>query len=145
MKVGLKRIVAKITQGDEYGVYRETEEHDQYFLMFAVTTYKEVISYGKGVAKVLGLAFECYADEPISPEKDGQKEKQKQKELKDKAQWEITLDNWFSKGKYPSSKFMNEKRWSYWFSIGGEKSTDGSKTFEPPKKKKLRAKVKRKK
>lgn len=66
-----------------------------------------------------------------------------------KPAWQITLDNWFAKGKYPVGNFMNPKRWIYWMSIGGNKPNGDSRKFDQAvlarTPKKLTAKVKRKK
>jgi|GEM_PF-6960829 len=64
------------------------------------------------------------------------------KKKQGKPQWQKILDTWFAKGRYPIHKFMNVKRWSYWFSIGGKKPEGDSRTFV--KEKKLKVKVKRK-
>ena len=67
MKLGLKKIVGKMTDGDEYGVYRQNEEGHQY-LMFSTSTYREAIKYGPKVAKVLGVGFLDHLPVPENPE-----------------------------------------------------------------------------
>lgn len=85
------------------------------------------------------------------------------KKQQGKPAWQGILDAWFKKGKYPAHKFMNIKRWNYWFSIGGKKPEGNSRNFKKekswtakamdemiaitpePKKKTLKAKVRRKK
>jgi len=67
MKLGLKKIVGKLTVGDEYGIYRENEEGHQY-LMFSTSTYREAIKYGPKIAKLLGVKFLDYLPVPEHPE-----------------------------------------------------------------------------
>ena len=69
-------------------------------------------------------------------------ETKKKKEPDQQPKWQLILERWFNKGKYPSHKYMNVKRWQYWFSIGGKKPEGNSHKFE---KKNLKAKIQRKK
>lgn len=62
MLKGIKRIITKLTIGDEYGVYRETEEKHQY-LMFVCTNRTETINRGKALAKLLNLKFQNWIPE----------------------------------------------------------------------------------
>ena len=67
MKLGLKKIVGKLTFGDEYGIYRQNEEGHQY-LMFSTSTYREAIKYGPKIAKLLGVKFMDFLPVPEHPE-----------------------------------------------------------------------------
>jgi len=62
MLKGIKRILTKLTIGDEYGVYRETEEKHQY-LLFVCTNRTETINRGKALAKLLNLKFQNWIPE----------------------------------------------------------------------------------
>ena len=55
------------------------------------------------------------------------------KKKEGKPKWQGVLDTWFEKGKYPVSKYMNPKRWQYWFSIGGKKPEGDSRKFDKQK------------
>jgi hypothetical protein len=63
MKYGIKRLVAKITEGDEYGLYRQNDEK-RFYLMVSFSTWKEVDRYGKAFAKVLDRKFDNWIPEP---------------------------------------------------------------------------------
>jgi hypothetical protein len=63
MLLGIKRVVTKMTMGDEFGIYRENEDKHTY-LIFATTTYKEAMRYGQGVAKTLSVPFDSWLDNP---------------------------------------------------------------------------------
>lgn len=67
MVVGIKKIIGKMTMGDEYGLYRRTEEGSQY-LLFVVTTYRDLVKHGRFLAKYFGVMFENYVPEPEQPE-----------------------------------------------------------------------------
>lgn len=67
MKLGLKKIVGKMSVGDEYGIYRENDEGHQY-LMFSTSTYREAIQYGPKIAKLLGVKFMDFLPVPEHPE-----------------------------------------------------------------------------
>jgi hypothetical protein len=63
MKLGFKRIVGKMTQGDEYGLYRENDERKCY-LMVSFSTWKEMDRYGRKMATLFDRKFSNLADKP---------------------------------------------------------------------------------
>ncbi len=75
MVVGIKKIVGRITMGDEYGVYRQTEDGYEY-LLFITTTYNDLLRRGKDLAKYFGVKFENKALSPEDPEAEEKKEQE---------------------------------------------------------------------
>lgn len=69
MLLGVKKLVAKITIGDEKGIYRQNDEGHQY-LMFSCTTYKQATKLGTQIAKLMGIKFLNLLPVPEKPEID---------------------------------------------------------------------------
>jgi len=77
MKYGIKKIIARMTMGDEFGLYRINEDKKQY-LMVSFSTYKEVQRYGLGMGKLLNVAFDNWLAEPDHEEdEDAEPDKKK--------------------------------------------------------------------
>jgi len=73
MIIGIKKIVGKMTMGDEYGIYRQTEDGYKY-LLFVTTTYNDLLRRGKDLAQYFGVKFENHALSPEDPEAEEKKE-----------------------------------------------------------------------
>jgi len=63
---GCKKLLIKITLGDEAGIYRINEEGKSY-LAFAFDSSKEAISIGSQIAAILRVPIKKNLSEPITP------------------------------------------------------------------------------
>jgi len=67
---GCKKLLVKITLGDEAGIYRINEEGKSY-LIFAFDSSKEAISIGSQIAAILRVPIKKDLSEPITPPSQG--------------------------------------------------------------------------
>lgn len=109
MVVGIKKITGRITLGDEYGLYRQTEEKHDY-LMFVTTTYRDLVKHGRFLAKYFGVKFENYVPEPEKPEPEDGEEILKEKPIAKEERSDLGIISDFILGKEdskPNPELMN--------------------------------------